>query len=56
MINPSEDADMNIGFLGVGNMGQPMAGKLLDVGHTLTVHDVNEANVAPLLARPGRRR
>jgi NAD binding domain of 6-phosphogluconate dehydrogenase len=31
------------GYLGVGNMGQPMAHKLLDAGHSLTVFDANEA-------------
>jgi 3-hydroxyisobutyrate dehydrogenase-like beta-hydroxyacid dehydrogenase len=46
---------MHVGFLGVGNMGQPMAGRLLDGGHALTVHDLNETNVAPLLARQARR-
>ena len=46
---------MHLGFLGVGNMGQPMAGRLLDGGHTLTVHDVSESNMAPLLARQARR-
>jgi 3-hydroxyisobutyrate dehydrogenase-like beta-hydroxyacid dehydrogenase len=46
---------MHIGYLGVGNMGQPMAGKLLDGGHQLTVHDISEANMAPLLARQARR-
>ena len=33
---------MRIGFLGVGNMGQPMAGKLLDAGHELWVYDARE--------------
>ena len=46
---------MHIGYLGVGNMGQPMAGKLLDGGHQLTVHDISEAGMAPLLARQARR-
>ncbi|HVY17318.1 MAG TPA: NAD(P)-dependent oxidoreductase [Rhodopila sp.] len=46
---------MHIGYLGVGNMGQPMAGKLLDGGHQLTLLDINEANMAPLLARQARR-
>jgi 3-hydroxyisobutyrate dehydrogenase-like beta-hydroxyacid dehydrogenase len=49
------NAAMHIGYLGVGNMGQPMAGKLLDAGHQLTVHDISEANMAPLLARQARR-
>ena len=34
---------MRIGFLGVGNMGQPMAGKLLDGGHELWVCEVGAA-------------
>jgi 2-hydroxy-3-oxopropionate reductase len=46
---------MHIGYLGVGNMGQPMAGKLLDAGHQLSILDINEANMAPLLARQARR-
>ncbi len=31
---------MNIGFIGLGVMGRPMAGHLIDAGHTLTVHRV----------------
>jgi len=31
---------MNIGFIGVGNIGNPMAGQLLNAGHALTVHDL----------------
>jgi len=46
---------MEAGFLGVGNMGQPMAGKLLDGGHTLTLHDVREEAMRPLLERQARR-
>src|SRR5882762_4289921 len=46
---------MQAGFLGVGNMGQPMAGKLLDGGHSLTVYDINEAAIRPLLERQVRR-
>jgi 3-hydroxyisobutyrate dehydrogenase-like beta-hydroxyacid dehydrogenase len=46
---------MHIGYLGVGNMGQPMAAKLLDGGHQLSILDINEANMAPLLARQARR-
>jgi 2-hydroxy-3-oxopropionate reductase len=46
---------MEAGYLGVGNMGQPMAHKLLDGGHGLTIYDINEANMAPLLARQARR-
>jgi 3-hydroxyisobutyrate dehydrogenase-like beta-hydroxyacid dehydrogenase len=46
---------MEAGYLGVGNMGQPMAGKLLDAGHTLTIFDINEAAMRPLLDRQARR-
>jgi 3-hydroxyisobutyrate dehydrogenase-like beta-hydroxyacid dehydrogenase len=46
---------MRIGYLGLGNMGQPMAGKLLDAGHELWVCDVREDALRPLLARQARR-
>src|SRR6478736_4284443 len=46
---------MEAGFLGVGNMGLPMAGKLLDGGHSLTVFDIREAAMQPLLERQARR-
>jgi 3-hydroxyisobutyrate dehydrogenase-like beta-hydroxyacid dehydrogenase len=46
---------MRIGYLGVGNMGQPMAGKLLDAGHELWVYDVREEALQPLLERQARR-
>ena len=46
---------MRIGYLGLGNMGQPMAGKLLDAGHELWVHDVREDAMRPLLERQARR-
>ena len=31
---------MRIGFIGLGNMGGPMALNLIKAGHTLIVHDV----------------
>ncbi len=31
---------MKVGFIGLGIMGTPMAGHLLDAGHTLYVHDI----------------
>jgi 3-hydroxyisobutyrate dehydrogenase-like beta-hydroxyacid dehydrogenase len=46
---------MEAGYLGVGAMGQPMAHKLLDGGHSLTIHDINEAAMQPLLDRQVRR-
>ena len=46
---------MRIGCLGLGNMGQPMAGKLLDGGHELWVYDVREEAMRPLLERQARK-
>jgi 3-hydroxyisobutyrate dehydrogenase-like beta-hydroxyacid dehydrogenase len=46
---------MQVGYLGVGNMGQPMAEKLLDGGHGLVVFDISEAAMEPLLLRQARR-
>ena len=46
---------MDAGYLGVGNMGQPMAEKLLAGGHRLVVHDINEAALQPLLQRQAGR-
>jgi 3-hydroxyisobutyrate dehydrogenase-like beta-hydroxyacid dehydrogenase len=45
---------MRIGYLGVGNMGQPMAGKLLDAGHELWVCDVRAEAMRPLVERQAR--
>jgi len=42
---------MRFGYLGVGKMGQPMAGKLLDAGHELWVYDISEDAMRPLLER-----
>jgi 3-hydroxyisobutyrate dehydrogenase-like beta-hydroxyacid dehydrogenase len=46
---------VEVGYLGVGNMGRPMAHKLLDAGHGLTVYDINEPAMRPLLERQARR-
>ena len=46
---------MEVGYLGVGNMGQPMAAKLLDAGHSLTIFDISEPAMRPLLERQARR-
>jgi 3-hydroxyisobutyrate dehydrogenase-like beta-hydroxyacid dehydrogenase len=40
-----------IGFIGLGNMGAPMAGRLLDGGYALVVHDARPEAARPLLAR-----
>jgi 3-hydroxyisobutyrate dehydrogenase len=41
---------MKIGFIGLGNMGGPMAHNLLKAGHALSVFDLNEAAVAAAVA------
>jgi 3-hydroxyisobutyrate dehydrogenase len=40
-----------LGFIGLGKMGAPMAGRLLARGHRLVVHDAVPAAGEPLLAR-----
>lgn len=45
---------MQIGYLGIGNMGNPMAARLIDAGHEVTVFDLREEAVRPLLARNAR--
>lgn len=42
---------MRIGFIGLGNMGGPMALNLMKAGHTLVVHDVRREAAAPHLER-----
>ncbi len=44
-----------LGFVGLGRMGGPMAGRLMDAGHDLAVFDTSEAAMAPLLAHGARR-
>lgn len=46
---------MRIGYLGIGNMGRPMAEKLIDAGHEVWVHDIREDAMQPLLERQARR-
>jgi 3-hydroxyisobutyrate dehydrogenase len=41
---------MKIGFIGVGNIGAPIAGQLLKAGHELLVHDLRREAAADLLA------
>ena len=40
-----------LGFIGLGNMGSPMAVNLLAAGHRLVVHDVRRAAAAKLIER-----
>jgi 3-hydroxyisobutyrate dehydrogenase-like beta-hydroxyacid dehydrogenase len=41
---------MDIGFIGLGNMGGPMARRLIEAGHTLIVYDTRNDAVAPFVA------
>ena len=41
---------MDNGFIGLGNMGQPMARRLIAAGHKLVVFDTRNDAVAPLVA------
>lgn len=41
---------MNIGFIGLGIMGKPMAKNLLKAGYSLTVYDITKANVDELVS------
>ena len=45
---------MEIGFIGLGNMGQPMARRLIEAGHKLVIYDTRNDAVAPLLALGAR--
>ena len=40
---------MKVGFIGLGNMGAPMAMNLVKAGHTLTVFDLNQQAVQSLV-------
>lgn len=46
---------MHIGFIGLGNMGSPMAHNLLAAGHQLSVFDLSEVAVEALVAAGGAR-
>jgi 3-hydroxyisobutyrate dehydrogenase-like beta-hydroxyacid dehydrogenase len=44
----------SVGFIGLGNMGRPMALNLVKAGFPLVVHDIDPAKVEPLRARGAR--
>src|SRR5215470_18146295 len=44
----------NVGFIGLGMMGGPMASHLADAGYALTVCDVRRESVAALTAKGAR--
>jgi 3-hydroxyisobutyrate dehydrogenase len=41
---------MKVGFIGVGNIGAPIAGQLRKAGHSLVVHDLRREAAAALLS------
>jgi 3-hydroxyisobutyrate dehydrogenase-like beta-hydroxyacid dehydrogenase len=45
---------MDIGFIGVGNMGAGMANNLLKAGYTLTINDIRRDVAGPLLEKGAR--
>ena len=45
---------MNVGFIGLGRMGQGMARRVLGAGHDLLVYDVARAAVDALAAEGAR--
>lgn len=49
------DKIRNIGFIGIGNMGSPMAGQLARKGYALTVYDANAATAAAFADEHGAR-
>src|SRR5271165_1073683 len=42
-----------IGFIGVGKMGEPMAGRLLDAGYRIHVFDARREAVAAIVGKGG---
>jgi 3-hydroxyisobutyrate dehydrogenase-like beta-hydroxyacid dehydrogenase len=43
--------ERHVGFIGLGNMGAPMAVRLLDAGYRLTVYDTRSEAMRPLATR-----
>lgn len=42
---------MRVGFIGLGRMGQGMAGRLLDAGHEISVHNRSRNKASELISR-----
>jgi 3-hydroxyisobutyrate dehydrogenase len=47
-------ANMRIGFIGIGNMGGPAAGRVLDAGYDLTINDIRKEAGEALLQKGAR--
>ncbi len=45
---------MKVGFIGTGNMGNPMAANLVRAGHEVTVHDLRQEAAINLLEMGAR--
>jgi 3-hydroxyisobutyrate dehydrogenase-like beta-hydroxyacid dehydrogenase len=52
MISAKKDQGMDVGFIGLGHMGAPMARNLLKAGHRVTVYNRTPGK-AEALAREG---
>src|SRR5215470_18348718 len=50
LANNDKGNTMEIGFIGLGNMGFPMARRLVEAGHKLTVFDTRKEAVGRLTA------
>src|SRR5262249_50297960 len=48
--NKRKGAHMDIGFIGLGNMGFPMARRLVEAGHRVTVFDTRREPIERLVA------
>ena len=47
--------NLNVGFIGLGHMGSPMAARLIDAGFNLTVFDSNSKTMEEFVSRHGGR-
>jgi 3-hydroxyisobutyrate dehydrogenase-like beta-hydroxyacid dehydrogenase len=47
--------ELRLGFVGVGKMGGPMARRLIEAGHGLTVFDASDSAVEPLVKAGAKR-
>jgi 2-hydroxymethylglutarate dehydrogenase len=48
------EVDMDIGFIGIGQMGKRMSNRILEAGYNLTVHDLSKEEATQLLAKGAR--
>src|SRR5438552_12253335 len=48
-------SQQNVGFIGVGRMGGPMARRLMEAGYKLTIFDTNPAVMQPLVDKGAQR-